>query len=205
MTVLEFAIFTLRTPYTPSSPTVKSILGNALKALNTASGHPFTLLTQIESPNTIYLVGAWDSVPAHNSFLASDENQKLLADAKDVIDVDIMYHAEMDGGAVPLGAPVVSVGRHHVKPGMKVRFEGCFGRVRGVLSGATRAWEVAGGWRVDEGEGEEEKGQEWLLFAGWESVTQHEEFGRSEKFKEYAEIREFLVGFEVRHAVKYDI
>ncbi|CUS09375.1 unnamed protein product [Tuber aestivum] len=177
MTVLEFAIFTLRTPHTPSSPT---------------------------SPNTIYLIGAWDSVPAHNSFLASDENQKLLADAKGVIDVDVMYHAEMDGGAVPLGAPVVSVGRHHVKRGMKTGFEGCFGRVRGVLSGSTGAWEVAGGWRLDEGEGEE-KGQEWLLFTGWESVTQHEEFGRSEKFKEYAEIREFLEGFEVRHAVRYDI
>ncbi|PWW78960.1 hypothetical protein C7212DRAFT_275288 [Tuber magnatum] len=201
MPVLEFAIFALHPPHTSSSPTVKPILGNALKVLNSASGHPFTPLTQIGSPNKVYLVGAWDSVPTHNSFLASAENQKLLADAKDVIGVDVMYHAEMDRSAVPLGAPVVSIGRHHVRRGMKPAFEGCFQRVREILSGAAGMWEVAGGWRIDEGG---EKGCEWLLFAGWESVTQHKEFGRSERYKEYGEIGEFLEGFEVGHAVKYD-
>ncbi|KAG0136612.1 hypothetical protein HOY82DRAFT_49700 [Tuber indicum] len=202
MPVLEFAIYTLRPPHTPASPTVRSLLSNALAALNSASGHSFTLMKQVESPNTIYLVGTWDSISAHNSFLASAENQKLLADAKDVLNVDAMYHAEMDGSAVPLAAPVVGVGRHHVKRGMKAGFEDCFGRVRGVLRGFTGGWEVAGGWRVDE---EEEGKGEWLLFTGWESVTQHEEFGRSEKFKEYVEIKEFLEGFEVRHAVKYEV
>lgn len=134
-----------------------------------------------------------------------------------MLSVDVMYHAEMMDGntaAVPLGAPVVGVGRHHVKPGMKSGFEECFGRVRGLLRGFTGVWEVAGGWRVDEeegeGEGEKEKkekkgGEEWLLFTGWESVEQHQEFGKSEEFKEYAEIREFLEGFEVKHAVKYEV
>jgi len=113
----------------------------------------------------------------------------------------------MDGSAVPLAAPVVGIGRHHVKTGMKAGFEGCFGGVRGVLRGVTGVWEVAGGWRVDEEEGEKggEKGGEWLLFTGWESVAQHQEFGKSEKFKEYAEIKEFLEGFEVKHAVKYEV
>ena len=128
-----------------------------------------------------------------------------------MLSVDVMYHAEMMDGntaAVPLGAPVVGVGRHHVKPGMKSGFEECFGRVRGVVRGFTGVWEVVGGWRVDE-EGEKEKekegGEEWLLFTGWESVEQHQEFGKSEEFKEYAEIREFLEGFEVKHAVKYGV
>jgi len=128
-----------------------------------------------------------------------------------VLSVEIMYHAEMDGSAVPLAAPVVGIGRHHVKPGMKAGFEGYFGRGRGVLRGFTGVWEVAGGWRVDEeegggGEGEKgEKGGEWLLFTGWESVAQHQEFGKSEEFKEYAGIGEFFEGSEVKHAVKYEV
>ncbi|PUU74757.1 hypothetical protein B9Z19DRAFT_1110471 [Tuber borchii] len=207
MAILEFAIFTLHPPNTPTTPAVKTLLGNAQKTLTSASGgHPFTLLTQIESPNTIYLIGSWDSVAAHNSFLASGENQRLLAEAKDVLSVDVMYHAEMNA-AVPLGAPVLGVGRHHVKPGMKSGFEECFGRVRGLLRSFTGVWEVAGGWRVDEGgeEKAEKGGEEWLLFTGWESVEQHQEFGKSEEFKGYAEIREFLEGFEVKHAVKYEV
>ncbi|RPB05073.1 hypothetical protein L873DRAFT_1785753 [Choiromyces venosus 120613-1] len=204
MPVLEFEIFTLHPPHTPSSPVVKSNLSNAVKVLTAASGHPFSLLTQIESPNIVYLIGAWDSVSAHKAFLVSAENQKLLADAEGVLGVHDMYNVEMDTSALPLGAPVVSIVRLHVKPGMKKGFDACLGKVSGMLTQVTGGWETVGGRRIDEA-GKEEGGGELLFFTGWESLAQHEELRRSGSFNQYTEIKEFLEKLEIRHALKYEV
>jgi hypothetical protein len=89
MTVTELAILPLTHPLTKESHFLPSSLIQKLltakSVLETASGHSFYYFQQIEDPSIIYILGAWDSVTAHHTFLPSSENQKLLELFKDDI------------------------------------------------------------------------------------------------------------------------
>lgn len=89
MTVTELAIFPLTHRLTKNCPTLPSSLIQKLLiakfALEAASGHSFYYFQQIEDPSIIYIVGAWDSIAAHHTFLPSPENQRLLELLKDDI------------------------------------------------------------------------------------------------------------------------
>jgi quinol monooxygenase YgiN len=89
MTVTELAILPLTHPLTNDSPALPSaLILKLLKArsvLESVSGHSFHYFQQVEDPSIIYILGSWDSVAAHGSFLPSSENQNLLELFKDDI------------------------------------------------------------------------------------------------------------------------
>ncbi|KAH8155824.1 uncharacterized protein LAJ45_00836 [Morchella importuna] len=201
MVVLEYAILSIKSPHTSDTPSLKSGLQNALQVLNKASapsGAQFSLFQQIENPQILHLLGSWTSVEAHHAFLPSTENLALLEEVKDLINVDLLFHAGMDKSTLPLDAPCVAFARHLVKAGHKEDFATIWGENSHHLKDFTEPYPLVGGWRID---GVEEGiGGEWVQFSGFKTVEHHHEFAKTEGFKEYAKMKEFLERFEVVHA-----
>jgi heme-degrading monooxygenase HmoA len=215
MTVTELAILPLTHTLTKESPTLPSFLIQKLlttkSVLETASGHHFHYFQQVEDPSIIYILGSWDSVTAHGSFLPSPENQKLLELFKDDIIMPgeggtgiAMWHLNSDvfsldhstGLKSVFTSPTISLNRHFVPASKKAAFESKFSDVRGLLEDFTNPYKVVGGWRIEK---ESEEKEEWALFSGFESVDHHMAFAKTEEFEKYREIVGFVEGFEVRH------
>lgn len=198
MAVLELAVFSIKSPYSVDTPELKSSLQNVLQVLNKASGFTFDLHQQLEDPSILYLLGSWTSVETHNEFIASSENKSLLEDLKDRIKVDLFFHAEIDKSVLPLNAPCVAVGRHFIKADKKEEFSTVWNANSHHLAEFTKPYPLVGGWRIDGIE--DGLSGEWVQFTGFQSVENHHEFAKTEAFQEYGKIREFLAGFEVKHA-----
>jgi hypothetical protein len=46
---------------------------------------------------------------------------------------------------------------------------------------------------------------EWALFSGWDAVSEHDKFVESDGFKECGVIKDWVAGFEVRHAERLQL
>jgi len=57
---------------------------------------------------------------------------------------------------------------------------------------------------VKQHRGEVEK-EEWALFSGWDKVDNHMGFAQTEGFKEYGGIRDWVDGFDVKHAQRLEL
>lgn len=186
MSVLELAIFSIKSPHTVATPSLQSALKNALQVLDTASGSTFNLLQQIEDPSILYLLGSWSSVEAHKEFLVSAENIALLEAVKELINVDLMLHAQIDKTTLPLAAPFIIISRTVVKAGEKEGFEAVLGATRDYVAEHTKPYLAAGGWRVDEG-----VVGEWVQFTGFQSVEQYQAFPKTEHGKIMAFVEKY--------------
>lgn len=216
MPVSEIAVLPLSQPITKDNPTLpESIiqkLRQAKEVLQTASSYPFRIFQQIEDPSTVYILGLWDSVAAHTTFLASPENQGLLDLFKDDISFVgdrplTMWHLEGDFFALdPLSelklvftAPAVSYTRHFVPVEKKEEFDSKFQEVRGILEAYTKPFKAVGGWRIEKEEVDGKDREEWALFSGYCSPDHHASFAKTEPFEKYKEIVSFIEGFDVKH------
>lgn len=97
MAVTELALLRLKTQDASSS--TKSTLLQAQKLQTEYSGHQVTYLHQVEDPASFYLLGGWESVEKHTGggqWISSETNQKLLAEMKDSVDVDWVFHLDVD-------------------------------------------------------------------------------------------------------------
>lgn len=169
MSVLEFAIFSIKSPHTIETPELKSALQHALQVLKKASGFTFSLFHQIEDTSILHLVGSWTSVEAHKEFLVSPENLALLSAVKDFINVDVLYHANIEQSAFPVDAPCIAVSRIVVKDGEKEEFVKMWDTVSETIAEYRKPYRSAGGWIIDE----ESSGREWLQFREFGSAQQH--------------------------------
>lgn len=169
MSILEFAIFSIKSPHTIDTPELKSALQHALQVLKKASGFTFNLFHQIEDTSILYLTGSWTSIEAHNEFLVSPENLALLSAVKDFINVDLLSHANIGQSAFPLDAPCVGVSRVLIKDGEKEEFMKTWETISESIAEYRKPYKSAGGWIIDE----ESSGREWLLFREFGSVEQH--------------------------------
>ncbi|KAL7276041.1 hypothetical protein RUND412_000985 [Rhizina undulata] len=186
MSVTEFAIFSIKPPYTASSPTLLAQLKTAIQVLTAAS-----------DPSILYLIGHWDSIAHHERFLVSQENQQLLENTKDLFTVDAMFHVPVTKSTLPLSAPILTVARHYIKSEDKDKFSALWLEVSSSLAEFTNPFPLVGGWRID---GLPEAMEEWDQWSGFNTVEEHHDFGNSEGFKKYGGIKEYLSGFEVKHA-----
>lgn len=89
MAVTELALLRLRSD---SSSTTNEALTEVQAAQAAYSGYPVTFLQQIEDPSLLYLLGGWESVAKHNEWIASETNQKFLEQLKDDVEVEWMFH-----------------------------------------------------------------------------------------------------------------
>lgn len=191
MSILEFAIFSIKSPHTVDTPELISALQHALQVLKKASGFTFDLLHQIEDTSILHLVGSWTSVEAHKEFLVSPENLALLSTVKDFINVDQLYHANIEKSDFPLDAPCISVSRMVIKDGEKEEFVKTWDTVSESVVEFTKPYRAAGGWIIDE----ESSGREWLQFRGFRSVKHHHDIPKSVS----AEYEKIIVFVEKYH------
>lgn len=221
MAVIELALFHLKTD-------LSAVINNLEAAATmqaTYSNHPVTLLQCIEDPNLIYLVGGWDSIAQHmEEWIPGPTNQGLMSEMKGTVDVRWMFHITVgpedvsrvitkvagDGEGGIEASGVIAVGRYFAKDrkGFEAAYQegvtGLEGHVRGGKEG------LAGGWREDVGFETDEQGvpidaskdrdlNEFVFFTAWGSVDEHMDFAKTEDFRTWTRIQDFMSGAEIRH------
>ncbi|KAJ5594957.1 uncharacterized protein N7459_001165 [Penicillium hispanicum] len=182
------------------SATESILLQQAQQAQSEYSNHPAHLLRQVEDSSYGYILGGWESVAVHTEdWIRSETNQKVMAGLQDGIDVEWMFHLDIDPStsSAPFKAPVVSITRCFVEPSKKAGFENFLKAGLPQLAGYEALVAYAGGWRIDK-EGEDE---EYVLFGGWSKVEDHLGFAGSEASSEFSKIRDFVKGAEAKHMV----
>jgi len=203
MAVTELALLRLAPNLTLQNPSLLANLRKALKTMASFSCRPFYYLHQVEDPSLIYILGQWESLEQHyNQFIPSKGNQELLEEMKDQISVEWLMHLDVPVESVDLKAGCLSVGRHTVLTEKRDRFLKTFEEKRKYLDEYSTEGTAAGGWKLDKKEGESE---EFVLFAPWKEVQQHMDFAKTDGFKEYGKIREFIEGFDVKHVTVLDL
>jgi heme-degrading monooxygenase HmoA len=167
------------------------------------------VLSQIEEPSVFYILGKWESVSQHvHEWIPSETNQAIMGGLADDVELVFLEHLEIPSsdatgvpGEVPLTADVVAIGRYFVSDGDKRAFQGTFNEKKHHVERFKEGKGICGAWREDKEVGEEGNGkEEFVLFSEWTSVNEHMQFAESEGFKEFAKIKEFLSGAEIRHA-----
>jgi quinol monooxygenase YgiN len=193
MTVTELALLQLKNGLNEK---VKRVLGKAKKAMQDYSGRTFYYLQQIEDPACIYVLGEWESLEQHyDGFIPSKLNQDLLEELKDEIEISWLSHLDEPVSDIPLDASVLSLGRHIITASNREAFANCFAENKKFLDAFVTEGKATGGWKLDEGR----ENEEFVLLAPWKEVQQHGEFGKSEGFKEYFKIKEFIAEADIKH------
>ncbi|KAL5334211.1 hypothetical protein BJX70DRAFT_23933 [Aspergillus crustosus] len=201
----------------PTNKTTATKLRAGIKAQAQYSNADTYLLTQIEDPSHIYILGKWVSVEQHvQEWIPSARNQEIMGGLGDGVEVIWLQHVDLSvdsalGGSgragaegderIPYSAPVVAIGRYFISSLDKAGFERTFAEMRHYLEEFQGPRKVVGGWRVDkEVDEKDEAKEEFVQFTGWENVEEHSSFGQTEGFEEFGRIRDFLQGAEIKHA-----
>lgn len=214
MGITEIALLQMRAGMAPEDATLRSNLAHAKKTMQDYTGNTFYYFQQTENPSYIYIVGEWDSLDQHlNHFIPSAENQALLVLLKDQLTVNWLIHANVSHADLPLpksdvemakarrGELVWSIGRHFVKEGKKGEFHHTFQTNGRYLQDFITEGTIGGGWRADK----ENDKEEWVLLCPYTSVEQHLDFAKTDGFQKYAQIKEYIDGAEIKHAMLLDI
>lgn len=217
MPITELALLHLKPTVTTDDAKLQSTLRSAKYAMEAFTGYPFHLYTQVEDPSYIYIIGSWTSLTQHvEQWIPSKENQAVLQSAGELLDVEWMFHLDVDqmapkedlAGVMPFSAPTIAIERHFVETGRKREFQTTFEKNKRGLIEFTVPQSICGGWRIDR---EPEKGSdgaeedEFVLFSGWRDVAHHSDFARSNEYETYEKTKNSLASFEVRHARRWEI
>ncbi|KAK1977147.1 hypothetical protein LZ30DRAFT_601939 [Colletotrichum cereale] len=162
------------------------------------------ILQQVEDPSVILIAAQWDSPQAHGEWIASPENQNVMAKLTPHIHVEgprAVLKAEgkkktEDEPPSLLTAPVLSVGRFGVRSEKKEDFTKKYAEAKWVVEEAARPYPVRGGWRIEKAA---EDLEEFVMYCGWSTVEQHKAIAQHEGFKEWAGIQEFVTGTDIWH------
>ncbi|KAL4985517.1 hypothetical protein BDW68DRAFT_164961 [Aspergillus falconensis] len=157
-----------------------------------------SVLSQIEDPSYIYIVGKWDSVAQHmEEWVPSQQNQEIMAGLSEGLELVWIQHIDLASDsadeAIPYSAPVVAIGRYSITVENREGFVKTFTETKHHLKTFKQRRNISGGWSVD-------RDEQFVLFSGWETVDEHFSFVQSGGFKEFGRIREFIREAEIRHA-----
>lgn len=106
MAVTELAILKAVTPGAVQTPSVQAFLRTVAEQQAARSGFPVLYYHPITSDpsgdaDTVYLLSGWDSVAAHDVWIASAANQALLKEMNGVFALAGFHHLDVDFGALP--------------------------------------------------------------------------------------------------------
>ena len=126
----------------------------------------------IEDPTLIYIFGIWQSVAAHEAFLASPEKHDILKPQEGIFQANWMIHIPISSMAdMPFDAPVMAIARMHVKSGDHVaEFNRMLPKRLLVMKEGNQPWKMVTEWRCDSKPGQ----QEMDFLIGCESLTVHD-------------------------------
>ncbi|KAK2829893.1 hypothetical protein FQN49_007152 [Arthroderma sp. PD_2] len=226
MAVTELAILKLRpaaltADNKPNESTI-SFCRDAKKSMEIFTGLPFHILTQVDDPSFIYIVGSWESLSQHyDEWIPSEANQKLLERSKDTFDIAGLAHLDLDQKefGIPFDAPMLALGWFYMRPERKEAFTKAWEENVPFLKEFTAPYTVRSGWRVDndkmiegrkvvdkdaaaEGEAEVE---EFVAFTGWRDVSHNDSFAQSEGFSQHQQLVSHLTNVEMKRLVKLDL
>ncbi|KAI9371586.1 hypothetical protein BJX61DRAFT_511020 [Aspergillus egyptiacus] len=205
MPVTELACLHLKTNEPLSSPINAAVIPTlqaGLRAQASYTNRAVHLLTQIEDPSYIYILGEWDSVEQHmQGWIPSATNQDIMGTLKDDVEVVWLQHVDFESwtskgigsGDMPYNAAVVAIGRYFGSSGDKQRFEQAFTEMKEYIKTLDGPGEVCGGWRVDQEDGDRE---EFVVLSGSGSDEELLAFANGAA----GQVKDFLKGTEVKHA-----
>ncbi|RAH75584.1 uncharacterized protein BO66DRAFT_425034 [Aspergillus aculeatinus CBS 121060] len=185
---------------TPLPPTSTSTPTTLLKS-HPLHAHPqsinINIYIQLEDPSTIYLLH-------EDPTTTTQATIEITRRSTHRIDLDLPAQT------LPLTAPVLAIGRYFIRRGQRAEFQRTFEASKAHLEAFTAPYSLVGGW-VAGGEGKnggdadtDEGTAEFVLFSGWEAIERHFAFAETEGFKEFARIKEFMEGAEIKHAVRWE-
>ncbi|OJT08699.1 hypothetical protein TRAPUB_425 [Trametes pubescens] len=134
MSVTEIATLRLVPPHTWSSPATRSFFAAAASQQAARSGCPLHYFQDTADAAIVYILTGWESVAAHEAWIASEANQKLLERGTGLIEVVGLQHARF---AVELeGIDVVILERWEESGGGVEQERGAIVDVSGVVEEA---------------------------------------------------------------------
>ncbi|EED20762.1 conserved hypothetical protein [Talaromyces stipitatus ATCC 10500] len=221
MPVTELALFHFKNNKSIDSPeneAVKAKLLSGIKDQASYASYPVYLLTQVEDPSYLYLVGGWESVETHmEKWIPSKTNQDIMLQLQDNLEVAWLQHLDVSPGTlspdsvnlesecsgIPLAAPVIAISRYFINPLKRGDFQSTLATNKHHLLEFTKASSIGGGWRLDPEKTEDVETNmkdEFVLFSGWGAIENHLKFAETESFKEFGKIKGYLEGAEIKHA-----
>jgi len=179
MPVTEIAVLAVQDAYTNDSPEFVTRTKSILERMSAISKNKtFRVYRQVESPKEIiYVFAEWPSLEAHDQAWASDEGKAVVADFSAFTQLSAMIHVDGPISALPLDAPLVTIGRWPITKEKKEEFEGFAAAMTPVVAKHAAPFGTAGGWRLDLDEAQKAKGEEeYIGVTGWPSEGAHQEF-----------------------------
>ena len=165
------------------------------------------MLQQVEDPSAILITARWDSPEAHWDWIGTEENKGIMEKMGPLIVAEgekkmLLFHVdpvvlpEVDdesAASSPLSSPILSIYRYSVKPTDKKLVAAKFDEVSNVLRKSDGKYDFKSGWRIEK---QDEGTEELLVFHGWTSIEEHEQFQASGDYAHFKSLAE--------HAKKVD-
>ncbi|KAH7913150.1 hypothetical protein BJ138DRAFT_1059582 [Hygrophoropsis aurantiaca] len=134
MPITEIAAFEFISPHSLSHPSVAELFRTLSVQQAAWSGYPLLYFANADSTRSaeFYLISGWENEEAHYKWIASEENQKLLAATRGLLNIRYMVHLEINFNDIPRDATKLFVEIYEGSAAVKSQIEGLAG------------WEVAG-------------------------------------------------------------
>jgi len=107
MPITEFASLEFKASRGLSEPSIFALFQKLSTWQSECSGFPLLFFTNPEVPSEIHLVTGWDSVEAHEAWIAGERNQELLRVFSPFINILGMVHLDIDFDHIPRDASLV--------------------------------------------------------------------------------------------------
>ncbi|KAG6328135.1 hypothetical protein ID866_10954, partial [Astraeus odoratus] len=104
MPITEFASLEFQVPHSLSDPGIFELFQRLSAWQAECSGFPLLFFTNPEVPSEIHLITGWDSVEAHEAWIAGERNQELLRVFAPFINILGMVHLDIDFDRIPKDA-----------------------------------------------------------------------------------------------------
>lgn len=103
MSITEFASLELKHPHALSAPppAFTTLLHRLAAQQSARSGYPLFFFTDPARPDWLHLITGWSSVPAHEDWIASAQNQELLSHFGQFLEVKGLVHLDLDISGFP--------------------------------------------------------------------------------------------------------
>ncbi|KAJ3540390.1 hypothetical protein NM688_g6231 [Phlebia brevispora] len=99
--ITELATLEIIPPSSASSSNLMSFLREASTRQGARSGYPVLFFQDAQSPTTLYLISGWQSISAHEAWIASEENQTLLRNMSQLLRVKGLVHIAINFQEMP--------------------------------------------------------------------------------------------------------
>lgn len=99
--ITEFASLQFKASRSLSEPAILALFQKLFAWQSECSGYPLLFFTNPKAPSEIHLITGWESVEAHEAWIAGERNQELLRVFAPFINILGMVHLDIDFERIP--------------------------------------------------------------------------------------------------------